>query len=194
MGLVLGLDPGSRHTGYGLIETRDRGEAAVVTCGRFSPPPAWPLPRRLTHLHQGLAELMSGRRPAAVAVESLFTGRNIRSALTLAQARGVLLLAAAQGGAEIFEYAPREIKNAVTGYGQAGKEQVAFMVARLLNYSEPLTPDAADALAAAFCHHLAGLKPEVVSRPRRGGGGRMGGWRNLSKEDLATLSQGRGHP
>ena len=187
MSLVLGLDPGSRHTGYGLIRTGDRGETALVTCGRLSPPPAWPLPRRLAHLHQGLTGLMSGFSPEVVAVESLFTGRNIRSAVILAQARGVLLLAAAQGGAEIFEYAPREIKNAVTGHGQAGKDQVAFMVAELLNHRDPLPPDAADALAAALCH--AGRANWASPRP-----GRKGGWRGLSEEDVAALNQARSRP
>ena len=187
MSLVLGLDPGSRHTGYGLIRTGGR-EAALVTSGRLSPPPAWPLPRRLAYLHQGLAEIMSGFNPEAVAVESLFTGRNIRSAVILAQARGVALLAAAQGGAEIFEYTPREIKNAVTGCGQAGKDQVAFMVAALLNHREPLSPDAADALAAALCH--AGRANWAASaRP-----GRKGGWRGLSEEDVAALNQARSRP
>lgn len=187
MALVLGLDPGSRHTGYGLIQTGDRGRAALVACGRLSPPPAWPLPRRLALLHQGLTGLMSGHRPEAVAVESLFTGRNVRSAMVLAQARGVALLAAAQGGAEVFEYAPRDIKNAVTGYGQAGKDQVAFMVAELLNHSEPLSPDAADALAVALCH--AGRADWPVPGPGRGAG-----WRGLSEEDVAALNQARSRP
>jgi crossover junction endodeoxyribonuclease RuvC len=180
--LVLGLDPGSRHTGYGLIRTGGR-EAALVTSGRLSPPPAWPLPRRLARLHQELTELMSGFNLEAVAVETVFTGRNIRSAVILAQTRGVILLAATQSGAEIFEYAPREIKNAVTGYGQAEKDQVAFMVSRLLNHSEPLPPDAADALAVALCHAGRADWPRP-SRPGRGGG-----WRSLSEEDLAALSQ-----
>jgi len=184
--LVLGLDPGSRHTGYGLIRTGAQG-AALVASGRLSPPPAWPLPRRLARLHQELTELMSGYSPPAVAVETLFTGRNIRSAVVLAQARGVVLLAAAQSGAEIFEYAPSAIKNAVTGYGQAGKDQVAFMVARLLNYSESLSPDAADALAVAICH--AGRADWPGPRPGRGGG-----WRGLSEEDLAAMSQARSRP
>ena len=184
--LVLGLDPGSRHTGYGLIRTGNRG-ATLVASGRFSPPPAWPLPRRLALLHQELTELMSVFNPEAVAVETVFTGRNIRSAVILAQARGVILLAAAQGGAEIFEYAPREIKNAVTGYGQAEKDQVAFMVARLLNHSEPLPPDAADALAVALCH--IGRADWPCPRP-----GRRGGWRGLSEEDLAAMSQARSRP
>jgi len=184
MPLILGLDPGSRHTGYGLIRTGE-GAAALVASGRLSPPAAWALPRRLAHLHQGLTELMSGFSPEAVAVETLFTGRNIRSAVILAQARGVALLAAAQGGAEIFEYAPREIKNAVTGHGQAGKDQVAFMVAELLNHREPLPPDAADALATALCHAARANWPEP--RP-----GRRGGWRGLSAEDVAALNQARG--
>ncbi|MCL2029056.1 MAG: crossover junction endodeoxyribonuclease RuvC [Deltaproteobacteria bacterium] len=188
MSLVLGLDPGSRHTGYGLIRTGGAGKAALVTCGRLSPPPAWPLPRRLFHLHEGLTKIMAGCPPAAVAVESLFTGRNIRSAVVLAQARGVLLLAAAQAGAEIFEYTPREIKNAVTGYGQAGKDQVGFMVAELLDYREPLSPDAADALAAALCHAGQAGRESALLRPRRGRGG---GWRDMSEEDLAALGQAR---
>jgi len=186
MALVLGLDPGSRHTGYGLIRTGDR--AALVASGRLSPPPAWPLARRLAHIHQGLAEIISGHRPEAVAVETLFTGRNIRSAVVLAQARGVALLAAAQGGAEVFEYAPREIKNAVSGYGQAGKDQVAFMVAELLNHREPLSPDAADALAVALCHAGRG-EARPAGRPGRGSG-----WRGLSEEDVAALGQGRSRP
>jgi crossover junction endodeoxyribonuclease RuvC len=196
MPIILGLDPGSRHTGYGLIRTGDGAAAAVVTCGRLSPPPAWPLPRRLAHLHQGLTELMSGLNPEAVAVETLFTGRNIRSAVILAQARGVALRAAAQSGAEIFEYAPREIKNAVTGYGQAGKDQVAFMVAELLNHRAPLPPDAADALAAALCHACRpspGLTPPApAARPRRRRGGRLGGWRDLTPADLEALNLGAG--
>ena len=190
MPLILGLDPGSRHTGYGLIRAGDR-RAALVASGRLSPSPAWALPRRLLHLHEGLMKIMSEWPPEAVAVETLFTGRNIRSAVVLAQARGVLLLAAAQAGAEIFEYAPREVKNAVTGYGQAGKDQVAFMVGRLLDYHEPLAPDAADALAAALCHAHAGHTAHAGradwARPGRG----RGGWRGLSEEDLAALGRNR---
>jgi crossover junction endodeoxyribonuclease RuvC len=191
MPLILGLDPGSRHTGYGLISAGDR-EMALVACGRLSPPPTWPLPRRLAHIHQGLTELISNLRPEAVAVESVFTGRNIRSAVILAQARGVLLLAAAQGGAEVFEYAPGEVKNAVTGSGQARKGQVAFMVARILNCGEPLTPDAADALAVALCH--AGRPRQALKSPgppARRGGGRMTGWRNLTTADLAARGLAR---
>jgi crossover junction endodeoxyribonuclease RuvC len=187
MALVLGLDPGSRHTGYGLIRLCDLGRASLVASGRLSPPPDWPLPRRLALIHQGLAELMSGHCPEAVVVETIFTGRNIRSAVILAQARGVALLAAAQGGAEVFEYAPREIKNAVTGYGQAGKNQVAFMVAELLNHREQLSPDEADALAVALCH--AGRAAGPARRPGRGTG-----WRGLSEEDVAALGQARSRP
>lgn len=187
--LILGVDPGGSHTGFGLVLSAG-SSLKLVAQGRFSPKAAWPLPRRLAHIHHGLSELIQGHRPQAVAVEDIFYAKNVRSSLKLGHVRGVALLAAAQGGAEVFEYAPRLVKNAVAGYGQADKAQVARMVAELLDFHEPLAADAADALAVAICHagqsRLSGLLPGI------GRGGRGGGWRGLSPEDLAALNYDAG--
>lgn len=184
--LILGVDPGSRHTGYGLIQARGQ-KLSLVAQGRFSPPADWPLPRRLAHIHAGLSELIAGHKPGTMAVEDIFYGKNARSALKLGHVRGVILLAAAQAGLEIFEYAPRQVKNTVAGYGQAEKVQVAYMVAKLLNFDQPLAPDAADALAVAICHRShSGLGHLLTTTARKSGRG--GGWRNLSEEDLAALN------
>jgi crossover junction endodeoxyribonuclease RuvC len=177
------VDPGSRHTGYGLVGSAG-GRLEMLAQGRFSPPAAWPLPRRLAHIHQGLSELLSGHRPAAVAVEDIFHGPNIRSALKLGHVRGVVLLAAAQAGAEVYEYAPRLVKSSVAGYGQAEKSQVARMVAELLNFRGDLAEDAADALAVALCHAGQSRLGGLGSAPRNS---RRGGWRGLTEADLAAL-------
>lgn len=187
--LVLGIDPGSQHTGYGLILVQGQ-KLALVAQGRISPPSAWPLPRRLAHIHRDLAELMAGHKPQTVAVEDIFYGKNVRAALKLGHVRGVVLLAAAQAGLEVFEYAPRLVKNTVAGYGQAEKSQVAHMVAELLSFHQPLAPDAADALAVAICH--AGQCRLSRLAPGAGRSGGRGGWRNMSEDDLAAMSYGGG--
>jgi crossover junction endodeoxyribonuclease RuvC len=185
--LILGVDPGGSHTGYGLVLSQGE-ELRLAAQGRFSPKSAWAMPRRLVYIHQGLSELTSAHRPAAVAVEDIFQGRNIRSAIKLGHVRGVVLLAAAQAGAEVFSYAPRLVKNAVAGYGQADKAQVAHMVGELLRLTAPLAPDAADALAVAICHasqcRLARLCPEAAPAAARRG---RSSWRSLSLDDLAAL-------
>ncbi len=181
--LVLGIDPGTRHTGYGLLRARGR-DMEMLSQGRFSPPAAWSLARRLAHIYHGLTELTAAYPPQAVAVEDIFHSRNANSALKLGHVRGVVLLAAALGGAEVFEYAPRLVKNTVAGYGQADKGQVARMVAELLKIKEPLADDAADALAVAICHvSQGGLSALLGARPS----GR-GGWRKMSADDAAALS------
>lgn len=182
--LILGVDPGTNHTGYGLIMAGGQN-LQLVAQGRFSPSAAWILPRRLAHIHQGLTELIQGHRPQAVAVEDIFYAKNVRSSLKLGHVRGVVLLAAAQGGAEIFEYAPRLVKNTVAGYGQADKAQVAHMVGELLKFHEPLAADAADALAVAICHASQSRMNHLL--PVRRSSGR-GGWRGMSVEDLAALN------
>ncbi len=181
--LILGVDPGGRHTGYGLVlAAPDR--LSLVAQGRCSPPPAWSLPRRLVYIHQHLQELIEGHRPQAVAVEAVLHGHNVRAARKLGQARGVALLAAAQAGEEIFEYAPALVKSTVAGYGQAEKGQVARMVAELLNFHEPLAPDAADALAVAVCHASLGRASRLVPGGTRSA---RGSWRHLTESDLAGL-------
>jgi len=149
---ILGLDPGSLHTGYGLIEKRG-AELAAVEAGRFSCAPDLALPARLAHLVARLAEPLAPSRPELVVLESPFHGLNSRSLIVLAQARGALLATVAASGVEIREYSPAEVKVAVTGSGRAGKEQVARMVRLLLSLEarERLASDAADALAVAIC-------------------------------------------
>jgi crossover junction endodeoxyribonuclease RuvC len=147
---ILGLDPGSRRTGYGLIDCEARSERHVASgCIDVS---RETLVVRLQRIHQAIVALVQHHRPDIVAIERVFMHRNPESALKLGQARGVALCASACAGAAVFEYAPRAIKLAVTGYGAAAKPQVAHMVARLLQLSQEPQADAADALAAALCH------------------------------------------
>jgi crossover junction endodeoxyribonuclease RuvC len=150
--LILGLDPGSLHTGYGLVERRGSVLTAVVA-GRFSCPRDQPLPARLAHLVACLGELLGRHRPDVAVVETPFHGMNARSLIVLAQARGALLAALAGHGIEIREYSPAEVKSAVTGNGRAEKDQVAKMVRLLLalDAAAVLPPDATDALALALC-------------------------------------------
>jgi len=182
--LILGIDPGSQHTGYGLILAEGQ-KLTLVTQGRISPPAAWPLPRRLARIHLNLTEVIYGHNPHIVAVEDIFYGKNVRSALKLGHVRGVVLLAAAQAGVDVFEYAPRQVKNTVAGYGQAEKGQVAHMVAELLNFHQPLTSDAADALAVAICH---AFQCRLSLFQSGGHKSSRGGWRNISEADLANLN------
>jgi len=149
--LILGIDPGSLHTGFGLLE-KSGSSCRVVEAGRFSGPRDLALPARLARLCAGLQELL-GRYPPDVAVlESPFHGMNARSLIVLAQARGALLASLAGRGIEIREYTPAEVKSAVTGNGRADKEQVARMVRLLLGVAGPGWPsDATDALAVALC-------------------------------------------
>ncbi len=149
--LILGLDPGSRHTGYGLIDRRG-SRLRPIAQGRISVPGASPLPARLAHLCSELGDLLRRFEPEVAVLEALFRGVNARSVIVLAQARGALLVTLAAATVEIQEYTPAEIKAAVTGNGRADKEQVARMVRLILGLGdERMTPDASDALAAAIC-------------------------------------------
>ena len=149
---ILGLDPGSRHTGYGLIRRRpDRLE--LLAQGRLSPPRGLELPARLGWLGASLAEALVDWRPQVAVLETPFLGLNPRSLVVLAQARGALLAALAAGRVEVFEYSPAEIKSAVAGTGRADKRQVARMVAlQLSGVPADASADATDALAMALCH------------------------------------------
>jgi crossover junction endodeoxyribonuclease RuvC len=151
--LILGVDPGSHHTGFGIIETDGRTHR-LVDAGVISPPSRSDLPERLHHVHDALSALLHHHRPTATAVEDVFHAANVRSALVLGHARGVVLLACAQAGVRVLAYPPATIKLSATGTGQATKSQVAFMVARHLGIAERPAGDATDALAAALCAAL----------------------------------------
>ena len=149
---IFGIDPGSERTGYGCIEVLGSRHHLVI-CGSISAPAHSTFPEKLKHIHAALAALLDRHRPDCVAVEDIFHARNVRSALKLGHARGVILLAASQAQVPIWEYAPAEIKRAVVGYGRAEKSQVQQMVKVLLALDEAPTPhDVADALAVAICH------------------------------------------
>lgn len=151
MNRILGIDPGSAVTGYGVIELRGRS-AACIDCGTIAGGRR-PLPDRLVAVYDGLAGLLEEYSPVAVAIENAFLGRNVRALAVMSQTRGVLLLAARRVGLPIFEYSPREIKRAVVGTGRASKSQVAYMVASLLELPRGDLPrDATDGLAVALCH------------------------------------------
>lgn len=148
---ILGLDPGSVHTGYGLVE-KEGSQVVSLDCGRISCRRGWAMPERLGYLAAELDTLLDRWHPEAVVLEALFHGRNTRSLIVLAQARGALLSVLARRKLEIREYSPAEVKSAVTGNGRAGKEQVARMVGLLLGLDcGKLTADATDALAVALC-------------------------------------------
>ncbi|MFL6199611.1 MAG: crossover junction endodeoxyribonuclease RuvC [Thermoanaerobaculia bacterium] len=149
--LILGLDPGSLHTGFGLVE-RHGSALRAVEAGRLSCPKALAVPARLAHLSACLGELLDRCRPDLAVLETPFHGMNSRSLIVLAEARGVLLAVLAGRGLEIREYTPAEVKSAVTGNGRADKEQVARMVRLLLAArGDGWASDATDALAVALC-------------------------------------------
>jgi crossover junction endodeoxyribonuclease RuvC len=156
---VVGIDPGTAATGYGIIEEREDGLYAV-RFGAITSPASLPFALRLLRIYRELRVLLSHERPDCAAVEAVFFARNVQSALRLGQTRGVVLLALAEAGIGIHEYSALEVKQAVTSYGQAQKEQVQEMVRMLLRLPEPPKPaDAADALAVAICHqHAARLR------------------------------------
>ncbi|HEX7380907.1 MAG TPA: crossover junction endodeoxyribonuclease RuvC [Nevskiaceae bacterium] len=147
---VLGIDPGSRVTGYGVIE-RCGGELRHVAHGCIRCADA-ALPMRLQRIHSALVDLIAEQRPDEAAVESVFVRRNVNSALVLGQARGVALLALAQGGLIPHEYAPAQVKSTIVGTGRAEKRQIQHMVCAILKLPETPAADAADALAIALCH------------------------------------------
>jgi crossover junction endodeoxyribonuclease RuvC len=153
VGIVLGIDPGTAVTGYGVVSHRDDGTISLLECGVIRTSSGEPLPSRIRDIFLGIKEIIERFEPSSVAVEDVFQGKNVRSALTLGHARGAILLAAALEELAISEYSPREIKKAVVGTGGATKDQVGFMVQKHLRLKEPPAPaDAADGVAAALCH------------------------------------------
>ena len=151
--LVIGIDPGTATTGYGLVEDTTDGSLFVRDFGVILTPADMPMPVRLLELHYRLHELILLHRPASGAVEKLFFQKNVRTALSVGQARGVVLMTLASCQLPVYEYTPLEVKQAVTGYGGADKQQVQQMVRALLGLQDiPRPDDAADALAIAICH------------------------------------------
>ena len=150
--LVLGIDPGTAITGYGLV-SEEKSQAVAIAYGAITTPSDLPLPDRLKLLQRDLAAVIEQQRPDQAAVEQLFFNKNVRTALAVGHARGVVLLTLAQASVPIYEYTPLAVKLAVTGNGRADKAQVQQMVTLLLNLSKvPKPDDVADALAIAICH------------------------------------------
>jgi crossover junction endodeoxyribonuclease RuvC len=149
---VLGVDPGVSRCGYGCVE-QSAGRPRAVAAGVITTPPAQHLPGRLATIDSEMRSLLAELRPEVVAVERLFFQVNARTAMSVGQASGVVLAAAAAAGCEVVQYPPNAVKQAVTGYGSATKAQVQAMVTSLLGLAQrPHPPDAADALALALCH------------------------------------------
>jgi crossover junction endodeoxyribonuclease RuvC len=153
MTLALGIDPGTATTGYGLVRLSQEGELVAVSFGILSTPKEATPSARLEMLYDQLKKILKQHKPDTAAVEKLFFARNVTTALAVGQARGVVMLCLQQAGVESFEYTPKEVKQAVAGYGNAEKRQVQEMVRALLQLdSIPRPDDAADALAIAITH------------------------------------------
>ncbi len=155
--LILGIDPGTAITGYGVVAKEGGGAVSLVECGVVRTSSGEALAVRIREIYEAVTTLIGRHTPSVVVVEDVFQGKNVRSALTLGHARGAILLAAALGEIPIAEYSPREIKKAVVGNGNATKDQVGFMVQQQLRLKAPPSPaDAADGVAAALCHCVMG--------------------------------------
>jgi crossover junction endodeoxyribonuclease RuvC len=152
MEVVMGIDPGAANLGFGIVRV-EGNRMAALDAGVVETAAGVPMERRLERIHASLAELIAWHEPRAMAIEDVFFGRNVQTAMTVGRASGVAMLAAAQAGVSCFSYTPQAIKMAVCGSGAAGKKQVQRMVGTLLGLPEPPHPDhAADALAVAICH------------------------------------------
>jgi crossover junction endodeoxyribonuclease RuvC len=167
--VIVGVDPGSIRTGYGVIATDGRRHE-LIESGALSPSSRLELPERLHLIHQGLRALLLRLRPDALAVEDLFHAKSARSAIVLGHVRGVALLAGAEAGVRVLSYAPATVKAQVSGEGRAQKQQVALMVGHLLRLEQRMAPgDAADALAVALCAALLEAGPAASIRSRVAG-------------------------
>jgi len=154
LSLVVGIDPGSRITGYGIVEHHG-GDIAYVESGIIKVGRTASRPERLKTIKGRIDEILARYRPDSMAVEEIFMARNPKSTMTLGEARGVIILAAAEAGIQVYEYSPREVKCSVVGSGAAHKSQVAYMIGKLFKLTHDLeTDDESDALAVAFCHTL----------------------------------------
>ena len=149
---ILGIDPGYGITGFGLIDAQ-RGSTQLCQCGAITTPAGADFSARLEMIYTDMVTLLEQAKPEAVAIEELFFGHNVTTAIGVAQSRGVILLAIRQAGLPVFQYKPMQVKQAVVGYGNATKHQVQEMTKRLLHLEKlPKPDDAADAIAIALCH------------------------------------------
>ena len=163
---VLGIDPGTAVMGYGIVESAPGQGYRLLECGTLTTGARDPLPARLRVLHDGVAALIARHAPDAVAVESAFYGKNVRTTVVLSHARGVILLAAEMAAVEIAEYSPAVVKKTVVGRGAAMKAQVGYMVAQLLRLKTPPSPsDAADGVAVALTHLM--MMPQRLALQRQ---------------------------
>jgi crossover junction endodeoxyribonuclease RuvC len=161
--ITIGVDPGTAILGFGVVEGTD--DPNVIDVGVVTTASTDPMPERLLQLFDGVSRVIQNHRPDVMAVEQLFFARNVTNALAVGQARGVILLAAAQHGIPVFEYKPSEVKLAVAGHGNADKHQMQTMVQMILGLdSIPRPDDAADALAVAICHIYTSRLDRIASR------------------------------
>jgi len=149
---ILGIDPGYGTTGFGIVEA-DRAQMKLIGCGAITTPPGADFSARLEIIYEDMRALLEKAKPDAVAIEELFFGHNVTTAIGVAQSRGVMLLAIRQAGLPVYQYKPMQIKQALVGYGNATKHQMQDMTKRLLHLEKmPKPDDAADAIAIALCH------------------------------------------
>lgn len=150
--IILGIDPGTGRLGWGIVD-KTKGKETMIDCGCLETPAHTPLAERLDKIYQFVNEIISRHKPEVAAVEALFFATNAKTAISVGAARGVVLLACQQNHLPIFDYTPLQVKSTLTGFGQADKKQVQFMVTKLLHLKEtPQPDDAADALAIALTH------------------------------------------
>ena len=162
---VLGIDPGTAVLGYGVVESGTGRQPRLVECGTLTTQARDPLPARLRIIHDGTGALLARHQPDAVAVESAFYGRNVRTTVVLSHARGVILLAAEEAGVTIAEYSPAQVKKAIVGRGAALKPQVGYMVMQLLRLrAAPAPADAADGVAVALTHLIISTRQAAFYR------------------------------
>ncbi len=160
--IIVGIDPGTAKLGYGVVSVED--PLRLIEYGVLQTPAKTEMALRLLSIYEGLAAILDEFKPQRLAIEQLFFARNVTTGITVGQARGVAILAAAQRGIEVTEFTPAEVKQSVVGYGKADKHQIQMMVQMILALEEPPEPDdAADALAVAICqaHHMTGLSALV---------------------------------
>jgi crossover junction endodeoxyribonuclease RuvC len=162
--IILGIDPGITSTGYGVVKIRT-GQPEMESYGVIGPEAGMTVHQRLNYIYEGIVDVIRTYKPDHIAIEDVFYSKNIRSTLTIGQARGVAILASVRAGIHVSEYAPREVKRAVVGSGAASKEQVQFMIKKLLHLDQhTITSDAADALAIALCHANRIKVEELIKR------------------------------